>query len=273
MEDILNQILQFCITAGGRLLGAAAVFLIGSFLIRRILKIVQNASFFGKLDETFKSVIFKAFRIALYLLLIVIIISVLGVPIASVVAVIASAGVAVGLALQGALSNLAGGIMLVLFRPFVLGDFVSTAGGDGTVQDIGIFYTTLTTVDNRTILIPNGTLMNSTVINVSREPLRRLDLSFTCDRSQNISVVEKILLEAALSEEAVIRQMDGKEPYAHVTGTSENALVFSLRVWCKKEDYWPLNQALLLSVTTKMQEMGVQRPRAKVIYDKEEQDQ
>ncbi|MGN0986682.1 MAG: mechanosensitive ion channel family protein, partial [Otoolea sp.] len=130
----------------------------------------------------------------LYVLLVISIISILGVPMASVIAVLASAGVAVGLALQGALSNLAGGIMLMILKPFKLGDYVSASGVEGVVKELTLFYTVFMTVDNKKITVPNGSLMNANITNFSSEALRRVDLTFSCAKSEAPSKVQDIMI-------------------------------------------------------------------------------
>ncbi|MBQ2240721.1 MAG: mechanosensitive ion channel, partial [Clostridia bacterium] len=169
MENFLTWIVGVAQTVGLKLLAALLTWIIGSLIIKGILKIFPNGKKFEKMDPTVKSFLNSFVNIGLWVILIVCIVAILGVPMASVIAAIASCGVAIGLAMQGSLSNLAGGIMLLLFRPFSVGEFIETSGVSGTVREIGIFYTLIVTGDNKHVTIPNGTMMNNTVINYSRE--------------------------------------------------------------------------------------------------------
>ena len=156
MENFLDKLLTILTNAGGKIVLAIIVFIVGKFVINKLMKAFNKAKFVANMDATASKFILSAIKVVLYVVLIVSIIGILGVPMASVVAVIASCGLAVGMALQGALGNLAGGIMLLIFRPFNVGDYVSAAGGEGTVQEISMFYTVLLTVDNKKITIPKN---------------------------------------------------------------------------------------------------------------------
>ena len=144
---------------------AVLIFIIGRIIINVILKAIQKMKFFQKLDETVRKYLLNIIKAVLYVIMVIAIIGVLGVPIASVITVLATAGVAVGLALQGSLSNFAGGIMLLIFKPFKVGDYIQSGGDEGVVQEISMIYTVINTVDNKVISIPNGTLMNANITN------------------------------------------------------------------------------------------------------------
>ena len=165
MDAFLDSLVELCTTAGVKILIAILIYVIGKFIIGKIMKMVDKMHSVSKLDDTAKSYIRNIIKAVLYVVMVVAIISELGVPMASVITVLASAGVAVGMALQGSLSNLAGGIMLLVFRPFNVGDYIIAGGEEGTVKSISTFYTVLNTVDNKEVSIPNGTLMNSNISN------------------------------------------------------------------------------------------------------------
>ena len=167
LETFFNKLIEICTGFGTKLIAAILVLIVGSLLIKVIKKSLRKRKLGKHEDPTINRFLINFISIALNVLLIVTVIAILGVPTASVIAVIASAGLTVGLALQGSLSNLAGGIMILIFRPFKLDDFIEAGGSSGTVKDIGIFYTTLKTTDNKAITIPNGSLMNDKVINYS----------------------------------------------------------------------------------------------------------
>lgn len=169
LTQFWNTIMGLVATFGGRLLAAIAVLILGSLVIKLLTKGIVKAVEKTKLDSVVKKILEKAVKFLLYLVLVIAVVSILGVDMTSVIAILASCGLAVGLALQGALANLAGGIMILIFNPFKLGDYVVGAGSEGVVKDISIFYTTLLTLDNKKVLIPNGDLMNATVTNYSAE--------------------------------------------------------------------------------------------------------
>ena len=161
MQEFANSAVDILTTAGSKIVLAIIVFIVGKIIIGKILGMISKSKAMEKMDPSVRSFANNFVKILLYVILVVSIISILGVPMASVIAVLASAGVAVGLALQGALSNLAGGIMLLVFRPFNVGDFIEAAGATGVVREMTLFYTIITTSDNRRITIPNGSLMNA----------------------------------------------------------------------------------------------------------------
>ena len=165
MASISTIITTVCVN----LVKALLVYLVGKWIIGKLISMLEKSAGFGKMDPTVRKFALSLIKIVFYVLIVITIINILGVPMASVVTVLASAGVAIGMAMQGSLSNLAGGIMLMIFRPFKAGDYVQAAGNEGVVKEIQPFYTVLTTLDNRTITIPNGSLMNSNVVTSHRK--------------------------------------------------------------------------------------------------------
>ena len=194
MDIFLEKLIDFCTSGGIRILIALLIYIIGKFIIGKLLKLIDKLQAKSPMDDTAKSYIRNIVKAVLYVVLVVVIIGELGVPMASVITVLASAGVAVGMAMQGSLANLAGGIMLMIFRPFSVGDYIIAGGEEGFVKSITTFYTVLNTVDNKTVSVPNGTLMNSNISNCSSEELRRVDLTF------NIAGSEPIREESLSSE-------------------------------------------------------------------------
>lgn len=252
-ETLTNWSMDF----GKRLLISILVLIVGRLLIKWIVKLLTKSKFAEKNDKTVTTVLSHFAAAALYVLLVVIIIGILGIPTASVITVIASAGVAIGLALQGALSNIAGGIMILVFRPFRVGDFVELAGKSGTVSDVGIFYTTLTTGDNKVVIIPNGTVMGTEVINYSRKDTRRVDLVFGVAYGTDVDKVRSILLEEANKHPLTL---DEPAPFARLTKQSESSLDFTLRVWVNSGDYWTVNFDLLESINNRFVAEDIEIP-------------
>ncbi len=257
MEQFLNNLVAKATDLGLKLLAAVVVMIVGRILIKWMVKLLGKSQFAKRTDATVVRVLMNFITAALYVLLIVTIVSILGVPMASLVAVIASAGVAIGLALQGALSNLAGGIMIMILRPFHIGDYVDIEGDAGTVKDVGIFYTTLNTGDNKVITIPNGTVMDSTIVNTSVNDTRRVDLVFGVAYGSDVEKVKAILLNEADKHELALKD---PAPFARLTKQNDSSLDFTLRVWANKGDYWTVNFDLLERINARFEKEGIEIP-------------
>lgn len=247
-----------------RVLMALLVYVIGKFIIGKIVKFASTTKVLNRIDDTAKSFTLNAIRVLLMIVLIITIVGILGVPMASVITVLATAGVAVGMALQGSLSNLAGGIMLMFFRPFNVGDFISAAGADGVVKDMSLFYTTVTTTDNKDILVPNGSLMNTNVTNFTREETRRVDLEFACAKSEDTSKIEEILLDVMRKHEKVLKD---PAPFARVSGGTNEATKYTVRAWCNTADYWDVYFDLNKQMIDALGAANVQAPALRVLNE------
>ena len=254
---VINGLLDAAKDLVLKLLAALIVFLIGRCIIRWTIKLIKKSKFAEKTDATVVRVLINFIRAGLYVLLVVSIIAILGVPMASIVAVIASAGVAIGLALQGALSNLAGGIMIMILRPFRIGDFVEIADSTGTVKDVGIFYTVINTGDNKVITIPNGTVMGEEIVNYSTNDTRRVDLIFSAAYGSDVEQVKALLLEVANAHEKVLGD---PAPFARLTELGEHSMDFTLRVWTESSDFWAVKLDLLETINRRFEEEKIEVP-------------
>jgi small conductance mechanosensitive channel len=174
--------------------------------------------------------------------------------------------VAIGLALQGALSNLAGGIMLLVFKPFQLGDFVEAAGVSGVVKEVTLFYTVILTVDNKRVTVPNGSLMNANVTDYSSEEFRRVDLTFACAKSESPARVQELMQQVMAGNEKVLSQPAA--PFARLSGGTNEAMEFTVRAWCKSADYWDVYFDLTQKITETLGGAGIQAPAARIVVDK-----
>lgn len=213
---------------------------------RRLVRVVLTES--GRLADAIGAI----------LLLAVLIASVVGVSSASIVAVLGSVSLAIGLALQGSLANFAGGVMILLFKPFVIGDYIELKTGEvGTVTDISIFYTTLLTVDNRRLVIPNGAVSNASVTNYTAMPQRRVDLEFSVAYDSDAALVKRLILETAAQDPRI--QKD-PAPFARMTRMDASALVFTFRGWCETGDYWEVYFDLCERVKAAFDANGVAIP-------------
>lgn len=245
METVLNFLFELVASFGLKLIAALVTLLIGSKLIKYSKKWIKKSPKLDKVDMGVRTFLASFLSITLYIILFISIAMILGIPTTSFITALASCGVAIGLALQGALGNLAGGIMILVFKPFKVADYISTASTSGTVTNITIMYTVLTTPDNKVITIPNGTLTNSVIENYSASDTRRVDLTFTTGYDCDINKVKEILLDVINKHEKVLKD---PEPFARLTNHGDSALVYTARAWCKAEDYWDVNFDLIESV-------------------------
>ncbi|MBQ3394645.1 MAG: mechanosensitive ion channel [Oscillospiraceae bacterium] len=249
-----------------KLLYALLVYIVGKWVIGKIVALFESGKLSEKFDPTLKTFLTSFIRIGLYILLMISIISLLGVPMTSIIAVLASCGLAVGMAMQGSLSNLAGGIMLMIFKPFKAGDFVEAAGVTGVVKEISMFYTVITTLDNKVITVPNGSLMNSNVTNYSAEALRRVDLVFSCAKSEDPKAIEDILKAAIAKDERILTD-DAHAPFARLSGGTAQSMDFIVRAWTDNANYWNVYFDLVKNVTEGFGAAGVKAPAYRIIQD------
>lgn len=256
-QAILNYLMQVATTWGIKLLKAIVVLLIALKVISAIKKWLKKSPKLDKMDPGFRSFLTSFVSIGLYILLVIIMATLLGIPATSLITILASVGVAVGLALQGALSNFAGGLMLLLFRPFKVGDYIEASGEEGTVAEITVVYTVLLTTDNKRITIPNGSLTNAVIRNYSAEELRRVDLEFNTAVDSDMNQVKAIL--TALVEEHALTLAE-PAPFVRLSDHTDSALTYKVRVWCKTEDYWTVHFDLKESVEKAFAEKGIQVP-------------
>ena len=261
MEALTN----LCTTVVGKVLLAIVVWFVGKFIVGKIMQLVAKIKVLDKIEPNTRTFVLSALKWLLYVILVVSIVAILGVPMASVITVLGTAGAAIALSLQGSLSNLAGGIMLVIFRPFKVGDFVEASGVTGTVKEITLFYTVLNTVDNCRINVPNGALMNANIVDYSAEATRRVDLSFASAKSEDPKKIQSLMLDVMEQNEKVLKD---PAPFARLSGGTNEAMQFTARAWCKTEDYWDVYFDLTQAITEKLGENGVQAPAVRVISEK-----
>ena len=240
-----------------KILLALVVMIIGYRIISVIERRFKKPGKFSKLDATVKSFIISFVTIALKVLLMIIVLSIVGVPMASLVTIVGSCAVAIGLALQGGLSNIAGGLMILIFKPFKVGDFINSNGMEGTVKSITMFYTTLLTVDNKIIQLPNGTLSNSNITNYSANEKRRVDINLSVAYSSDIDKVKKVINGVIEKHELILKDED---IFVRLTKHDESALIFTLRVWVLTKDYWQVYFDLLENIKREFDKNGIEIP-------------
>lgn len=266
-SELFAELLDKVVSFGIKVLVAVALYFIGGWLIRRIKKMLQKI--FEKhdfLDQAIESFIMSIAGIALWIILIIAIIGTLGIETTSFAALLAGGGMAIGLALNGTVQNFAGGIMILIFRPFKAGDFIEMQGFTGTVTEVTITSTKLTTTDNRVIIIPNGAISNGTINNYSHMPMRRLDITVdveygtssekTCELLQTLIKQDDRILTAETSGKA--------DPFVALSSLKDSSIQFVVRVWVKSEDYWDVNYDLLKKIYEELPKNGVQFPYPKL---------
>ena len=254
---ILQNFVSACIDIAWKLVASLIVFLVGRILIRFLLKIFPNGDKHNHLDKTVKAFLNSFLKIALYAVLAITIVAIMGIPMASVVTVFASAGAAVALAVQGSFANFMGGIMLLVFKPIRVGDFVKIGGENGTVTEVGIFYTQLSTPDNLVVSIPNKTMTDTTIVNYSRNDTRRVDITVGVAYDSDIELVKQTVLEVVSSNEKALQD---PVPFVRITSMLDSSLEFSVRVWCMAGDYGVLKSDLLEQINEAFERAGIVVP-------------
>ena len=257
MTVILEQLSSYAVSFGLRLLCAAIVLFAGFKLVSILVKYLSKRSFFEKLDSNVQALIKNTTLVLLDVLLVILTVEILGIPSATIIAVLGSCGLALGLALQGGLSNIAGGVIIMLFKPFHTGDYITTPLGNGTVEDIGIFYTKLTTPDNISINLPNAALSNSTVSNYSVKETRRVDIELSIAYQSDIDLAKKALLAIAGSYDQVLSD---PAPVVYVTEQADSAVKLTLRVWVNNADYWGVKFGLTEDTKKAFDQVGISIP-------------
>ena len=262
----VNQLTQYVqdsipglITFGLKVLAALVAFFVGRLVIRWIRKIVRRSFERSGADKGVEQFVDSLLKYGLYALLVFSLISSLGFDTTSVAAVLASGGVAIGLALQGSLSNFAGGVLILLLKPFVVGDYIieDTNGKEGTVKEIQIFYTKLSTIDNKTIVIPNGMLTNNSITNATAKDERQLDLRVGISYDADIRQAKNVIEELLEKDECIIKN---EQINVFVHELAESAVVLGIRAWVKNEEYWTTRWRLLEEIKLSLDENGLEIP-------------
>ncbi len=257
MDKLLDKLNDLWVDAGLKLVYVLVILIVGGRLIKLVTKLITKVRGYKKLDPSVSSFLLSFIKVSLNVILIVIIAGVIGIPSASIITLIGSAGVAIGLAMQGGLSNIAGGLIILVFKPFKVGDFIDAHGDSGIVKSISLFYTTLTTVDNRIVSIPNGNLANSTSVNYSNQKERRLDISLDVSYNNKINDVKKSINDVLSKEKRINRD---KDIFVRLTNYKESSIEYTIRVWVLKEDYWDVKFDLLENLKVKFDKDGIVIP-------------
>jgi small conductance mechanosensitive channel len=255
LQELPDKVLRF----GVRILLALIVFAIGVQVIKAIRAIVRKSMKRANADTGVTQFLDSFIKAVLYIVLVFLIASNFGLDAASVVALLGSAGVAIGLAVQGSLSNFAGGVLILLLKPFKVEDYIVVGDGQyqGTVREIQIFYTKIVTADNHVVVIPNGTLTTTNIINMSTLEDRRLDISVGISYDADIRQAKEVLQGVLAQEEAVLKN---KECRVFVEELAGSSVILKLRFWCRNEDYWDAKWRMNEKVKYALDEAGISIP-------------
>ena len=261
MQQHVENLIKFGAELGVKLVIAALVLILGINLAKFSVKKLVAGKAFAQLDESVRSFTKSFLKIVSYTLIVISAAMIVGIPVTSFITLLASAGVAIGLALQGALSNFAGGLMILIFKPFKVGDFIETATHSGTVRAITVIYTILITPDNKRVTLPNGTLTNTAIVDATSEATRRVDLSFNVAADSDTGRVLSALKICVGSVDGVLSD---PKAFMGLTAFDENCATFSLNVWCKTEDNSQVKRDLYMAALQAFRAAGIEMATQKL---------
>lgn len=257
IDVILDKLLEMSISAGKNILVAIIVFIVGRFLISMINKFFAQILEKRKIDVTIKTFLKSLVNILLTLLLIVSVVGALGVNTTSFAALLASAGVAIGMALSGNLQNFAGGLIVLLFKPYKVGDWIEAQGVSGTVSEIQIFHTILTMADNKVVYIPNGNLSSGVVINYSRKETRRIEWVVGVDYGEDLAKVERVVRGLLDADSRILKD---PAPVVALNALSASSVDVTIRVWVAAADYWDVNFEVRKNIYNEFNKQNINFP-------------
>ncbi|MBR4365804.1 MAG: mechanosensitive ion channel [Bacteroidaceae bacterium] len=257
IEAVFKHIFDWCVNAGGNLIGALLIFVIGRFIIKLIKRLVFSFMEKRKADPSIIGFVRSLLNITLNILLAIAIVNRLGIETTSFAALLASAGVAIGMAFSGNLQNFAGGIIILVLRPFKVGDFIESQTISGTVKEIQIFHTILTTPDNKTVYIPNGSLSSGTITNYNQNATRRVEWTFSVEYGEDVNKVEEIVKTTVANDKRILTS---PEPFFAVNALDSSSVNVIIRVWVNNSDYWPVRFDMNRNIYEAFNNAGISFP-------------
>jgi small conductance mechanosensitive channel len=252
-----EQILDLALKYGGQLVLAILTLLIGLWVIGKIVKGMRKMFEARGFDASLQSFLISLTGIVLKIMLVISVVTMLGVEMTSFVAILAAAGLAIGMALSGTLQNFAGGVMILIFRPFKVGDYITAEGHSGTVKEIQIFHTILNTPDKKTIILPNGPVSNGSTVNYSTEPVRRVDFTFGIGYNDDIDKAKQVIMSIIEKDERILKD---PAPFVGVINLGESSVDLVTRVWANAGDYWDIFFEMQETVKKEFDRQGVSIP-------------
>lgn len=265
MDNYLAQIQGYMTEYGMKVVGAILILVIGLWIAKMLTKLVNKILVKRNVDPTLVRFLTSIVSVALIAFVVIAAISKVGIETTSFVALIGAAGLAIGFALQGSLANLASGVMLIIFRPVKVGDYIEGGGLEGVVEEIGIFITTLITLDNKQVFIPNAKMTSDNIINYSGKENRRVDLVFGVAYKEDIDKVRSAISDTLKSNPKVLQD---PQPDILVSQLADSSVNFEVRPWCKSEDYWDVYYSVIEDVKKKFVEQNMEIPfPQRVVYN------
>lgn len=257
IENWTTKGIELATEYGLKIIGAIVIWVIGSWIIKKLVRGTRTVMTKRDFDESLQRFLLNLISWLLKILLILAILSQLGVETTSFAAILAAAGLAIGMALQGSLGNFAGGVLIMIFKPFKIGDFIEAQGETGTVKEIEIFTTKLTTPDNKEIIIPNGSLSNGNITNYSTEDTRRVDVTFGVGYESDIKKTKEVILSVVEANPSILKD---PAPAINVSELGDSSINFFTRVWVKKEDYWDVKFSMIENTKEALDAAGIDIP-------------
>lgn len=252
-----DTIVQWMTSTGIKLVIAIVLMIVTFKIVNVITKKMYKRLKKKGADETLSRVGTQVLRISLKIIILVCLVGYVGIETASISAVIASLGVGISLAVQGTLSNFAGGVIIIIMRPFKIGDFITSNGESGTVEDIKLFYTHIVTTDNKAVVIPNGTLANNVIVNASEKDTRRVDQVYSVAYGSDVQLVRDTIKEVCGANEQVFTD---PAPFVELGNLGASSMDFTVRVWCNRGDYWTVYYALMRDIVKALGDKGIEIP-------------
>lgn len=265
-EELLSELVDKAVSFGLKVMAAVAIYIIGAWLIRKLKKVIGKIFEKKNTDAAIASFIQSIISIALTVVLVIITVGALGIDTTSIAALLAGGGMAIGLALNGTVQNFAGGIMILVFRPFKSGDYIQAQGFEGIVTEVNIVSTKLTTVDNKCVVIPNGSLSNGTINNFSQNDLRRLSWNVDVEYGSSSDLTKEVMLELMKNDKRILTTADGApaDPFVALSELSSSSVKFVMRAWVRAEDYWDVNFDMNESIYKELPKKGIMFPYQKL---------
>ena len=258
VNEFIAKALNSCIDLGGRILAALIIFIIGKLIVNWANRLFAKMLERRKVDASIQSFLKSIVNITLLVLLFLAVIGKLGIELTSFAALLASAGVAIGMALSGNLSNFAGGVIILVFRPYKVGDYIeASTGASGTVTDIQIFHTVLTTPDNRIVFAPNGAMSGAVVTNYSRKDTRRVDFSFGVEYGTDFELAKSTIMEVISKDSRILND---PAPFIELGALADSSVNITVRVWVNAADYWGVNFDMNKNVYATFNAKGISFP-------------
>ena len=254
---LVDKLLEGALVVALKVVAALALYYIGRWAVRRVMRIMDRVYEKKSVEKSLRSFLSGVVKVLLYIVIVLVVVQVLGINTTSLVAMLASAGLAIGMALSGTLQNFAGGVMILLLRPYRIGDYIDAQGEEGTVRKIGLFSTEINTNDNRIIYIPNSTISTSVIDNYSTQEMRRVDWTISVEYGTDPAKLRQVVTEMLKSDSRVVAD---PAPSVFLVTLADSSVNFSARAWCKNVDYWGLKFDIQERIYVELPKSGINFP-------------